>query len=71
MRYDGQTFALDEIVVEGGLLSNPADIKLAPDGKLYIASVLQNRIARFDTSNDTIENFVQSPELQTPLVSGH
>src|SRR4029453_6212972 len=43
-----------------------ADVQRGPDGKLYIASVLQNRIARFDTTTQTIESFAQSPAIATP-----
>jgi DNA-binding beta-propeller fold protein YncE len=65
---DADTLAFDRVVAQGGLLGNPADIKLSPaDGRLYIASATQNRIARFDTTTGVLSSFLLSTQLGTPV----
>jgi streptogramin lyase len=67
VRYDGASGALEGVVAQGGLLSNPADMKRGPDGRLYIASVLQNRIAVWDTNNATMSSYVQDAFFEGPV----
>jgi len=67
IRYDGVTGNFDGILAQGGLLSNPADIKRGADGRLYIASALQDRIAVYDTTNSTMNSFVQDPTFKAPV----
>jgi DNA-binding beta-propeller fold protein YncE len=57
LKYNAQTGAYVGMAAAAGL-SNPQDVKVGPDGLLYVLSAGNNRIERFNTSGTYVDDYV-------------
>jgi DNA-binding beta-propeller fold protein YncE len=57
LKYNAQTGAYVGVAAASGL-SNPQDVKVGPDGLLYVLSAGNNRIERFNTSGTYVDDYV-------------